>query len=171
MISRAAVVISILSVPGCAAMVRTWSFHADPVQGPRLEVAVTRANVKQKDAYVTLRIKNRTSSPLRVELATFTLRLPDGEPVLGKTGLMGRAARGARGVLGKLGIAGKTEEPGLAPGAALEARLSFRQNRRDLRRHPRLTIDLSAIRVEGQPARLPQLVLTAPDNAPMGEHI
>lgn len=152
-------------------MVRTWSFRAQPVQGPRLGVTVTEARVKQKDAHVTLRIENRTASPLRVELATFTLRLPDGEPVPGKTGLIGRAARGARGLLGKLGVGGAKEEPGLAPGATLEAKLSFRQSRRDLRRHPRLTIDLSAIRVEGQPAQLPQLVLTAPDSAPMGEHI
>lgn len=152
-------------------MVRTWGFRAKPVEGRQLKVTMTEAKVKQKDVYVTLRIKNHGSSPLRVKVGTFTLRLPDGEEVRGKTGLIGRAARGVKGVLSSWGAIKKQAEPKLAAGATLTAELAFRQNHRDLRRQPRLTIDLSAIRVEGQPAQLPKLVLVAPAAAPTGEQI
>lgn len=161
----------IISVVGCAAMVRTWSFDAKPVQGSRLRVTVVEAEVKQKDVYVTLRIKNHGTSPLHVEVGTFTLRLPDGEEVRGKTGLIGRAAEGVKGVLSSWGAMKKQAEPKLAAGGTMTAELTFRQHHRDLRRQPRLTIDLSGIRVEGQPAQLPKLVLVAPAAAPMGEQI
>jgi hypothetical protein len=171
-IPRAALITScIFSLVGCAAMVRTWSFGAEPVQGSRLKVTVTKAKVKQKDVYVTLRIKNHGPAPLRVKVGTFTLKLPDGEEVRGKTGLIGRAAAGVKGVLSSWGAIKKQAEPKLAAGGTLTAELAFRQSHRDLRRQPRLTIDLSAIRVEGQSAQLPKLVLVAPDDAPMGEHI
>ena len=47
MISRMLSILCVLSLLGCAAMKRTWSFRATPVQGSRLKVTVTKAKVKQ----------------------------------------------------------------------------------------------------------------------------
>jgi hypothetical protein len=160
------------AVGGCAAMVRTWQFTpAATVETETVRVEVTRAAVKQKVAHVALRLTNRAARPVRVEVGTLTLTLPDGTTVRGKTSLLGRAARGARGLLSRVGIGRRAEVPEVPPGGSLEARVAFRASRRDLRRHGELRVDLSGIRVDAEALRARPLVLRAPARAPRGEQI
>jgi hypothetical protein len=156
------------ALSACAAMVRTWDLSAQPsyVESPVLRVAVSQAKVKQKDLYLTLRLRNLSKSSRRVHVGAVTMTLPDGERVVGKTSLVGRV----RGALASLGLGRRSDEP-LAADATVEVEVTFRQHRRDLRRHPRLTIDLSAVEVDGQPLATAPLVLVPPPRAPIGEQI
>jgi hypothetical protein len=156
---------------GCSAMVRTWSFSAAPVDSPQLRVELAEAKVKQKDAYLRLKLHNRSSAPQTIQVGALTMTLPDGHRVTGKTSLVGRVNTGAKNLLSKWGIGSRAPEPRLAPGASMELSLAFRQHRRDLRRHPRLTVDLTGITVDGRPARLAPLMLRQPEGAPVGEQI
>jgi len=157
---------------GCAAMVRTWAFSADPVAGAELGLSVTEARVSQRTTSVVFDLENRSQAPARVEVGTLTLELPDGTRFAGKAVLFERLGKAARGLMAKVGLR-KVEEPapGLPPGGRMEARVVFRQYGRDLRRHPVLKVDLSGITVAGRSAGLPVLELTAPPEAPMGEDI
>ena len=160
-----------LIATGCAAMKRTWHFQAVPVASAQVQVTPGVIGVAQKSAYVSFRVKNVSAVPAVVEAGTFVLRLPDGTAVVGKTSFLSRGYEGARGLLARVGWAdGKSTPP---PGARRRGRiaLNFRQYGRDLRRHPTLTVALDGLLVDGKPAALPPLVLTAPPGAPMGEDI
>jgi hypothetical protein len=152
-------------------MVRTWQFEPTTVETKTLRVEVTKAAVKQKVAHVALRLTNRASRPVRVEVGTLTLTLPDGTAVRGKTSLLGRARSGAQNLLSRVGIGRRAEVPEVPPGGSLEAKVAFRAYRRDLRRHEKLRVDLSGIRVDAEALRSKPLVLRAPARAPRGEHI
>jgi len=166
-----ALVAGALIATGCAAMKRTWEFQAVPVASPQLQVTPGRIGVAQKSAYVSFRVRNVSAAPAVVEAGTFVLRLPDGTAVTGKTSFLTRGYEGARGLLARVGWADGKSTPPLPPGAEVEIALNFRQYGRDLRRHPTLTVALDGLLVDGKPAALPPLVLTAPPGAPMGEGI
>ena len=166
-----ALIAGALIATGCAAMKRTWEFQAVPVASPQLQVTPGRIGVAQKSAYVSFRVRNVSAAPVVVEAGTFVLRLPDGAGVTGKTSFLTRGYEGARGLLARVGWAEGKSTPPLAPGAEVEIALNFRQYGRDLRRHPTLTVALDGLLVDGKPAALPPLVLTAPPDAPLGEGI
>ena len=144
-----------LIATGCAAMKRTWHFQAVPVASAQVQVTPGVIGVAQKSAYVSFRVKNVSAVPA----------------VVGKTSFLTRGYEGARGLLARVGWADGKSTPPLAPGAEVEIALNFRQYGRDLRRHPTLTVALDGLLVDGKPAALPPLVLTAPPGAPMGEDI
>jgi len=156
---------------GCAAMKRTWQFSAPAVSGAALQVGLKQADVTQKTAFVTFWVRNVSSQPVTIEAGTFSLRLPDGTEVSGKTALFDRGYDGAVGLLAHTGWVDAPKKPSLAPGEAMDVALAFRQYGRDLRRHPTLSVALDALVVNGQPAQLPPLLLQAPAGAPMGEDI
>jgi len=161
----------VVALAGCAAMKRTWVFHAAPVVGERVDVTPNRLEVAQKSAYVSFWIRNRSAAPVVIEPGSFTLRLPDGTTVAGKTNFFNRHVDGAWSALAWTGLVEQKGKPALPPGASVEVALQFRQYGRDLRRQPSLTVTLDGLRVDGQPVALPPLVLTAPPEAPMGEDI
>lgn len=167
----AALAAGVLLVTGCAAMKRTWEFQAVPVASPQVQVTPGRIGVAQKSAYVSFRVRNMSAVPAVIEAGTFVLRLPDGTAVIGKTSFLSRGYEGARGLLTRVGWADAKSTPALPPGGEVEIALNFRQYGRDLRRHPTLTVALDGLLVDGKPAALPPLVLTAPPGAPMGEDI
>jgi hypothetical protein len=160
-----------LVAAGCAAMKRTWHFQAAPVASAQVLVTPGRIGVAQKSAYVSFRVRNTSAVPAVVEAGTFVMRLPDGTAVTGHTSFLTRGYEGARGLLVRVGWADAQGRPAVPPGGEVEIALNFRQYGRDLRRHPRLTIALDGLVVDGKPAALPPLVLTAPPEAPMGEDI
>jgi hypothetical protein len=168
---RVKVALAVLLLTGCAAMKRTWQFSAPAVSGPAVQVGLRQADVTQKTAFVTFWVRNISSQPVTVEAGTFSLRLPDGTEVSGKTALFDRGYDGAVGLLAQAGWVDEPKKPSLAPGKEMEVALAFRQYGRDLRRHPTLSVALDALLVNGQPAQLPPLLLHAPAEAPMGEDI
>ena len=167
----AVVACALLLTAGCAAMTRTWQFNAAPVTSERLEVMPQRADVALKSVTVRFTIRNKSSAPLAIDADTFTLRLPDGTVVVGKTSFFGRAYDQTRGLLERVGLMNGRDRPALAPGATVEIAVAFRQYGRDLRRQPTLTVALDGLHVDGRPAELPPLVLVAPPGAPIGEDI
>jgi hypothetical protein len=160
-----------LAATGCAAMKRTWHFQAVPVASAQVQVTPGTIGVAQKSAYVSFRVRNTSAAPAVIEAGTFVMRLPDGTEVTGNTSVLSRGYQGARGLLARVGWADAQGKPAVPPGGEIEIALNFRQYGRDLRRHPTLTIAMDGLRVDGKPAALPPLVLTAPPGAPMGEHI
>lgn len=168
---RVTFVLCALLLTGCAAMKRTWQFDAPAVSGAAVQVSLKEANVTQKTAFVTFSVRNISSQPITVEAGTFSLRLPDGTEVSGKTALLDRGYEGAVGLLAKTGWVDEPKKPSLAPGKEMEVALAFRQYGHDLRRHPTLSVALDALLLNGKPAQLPPLLLHAPAGAPMGEDI
>ncbi len=149
---------------------RTWDFSAEAVAGPRVRVQVIEAKITQKDAWVTLRVFNQMTTAARVEFATFVLSYPDGDTVEGYLSYgekLGKTLAHAEQTLRRE----EQEEPLVAPGAHVDIQLDFHQYGRDLRRHETLTIDLAGVIIDGVSAQLPSLVLRAPPEAPIGEHI
>ncbi|MEA2699714.1 MAG: hypothetical protein QOI66_3985 [Myxococcales bacterium] len=169
--SMVLVTCALLLTAGCAAMKRTWQFNAAPVASERLEVLPQRADVALKSATIRFTVRNKSSAPLTIDADTFTLRLPDGTTVVGKTNFFGRAYDQTRGLLERVGWMNGRDKPALAPGASLDIAVAFRQYGRDLRRQPTLTVALDGLHVDGRPAELPPLVLVAPPGAPIGEDI
>jgi len=156
---------------GCAAMKRTWVFQAQPVAAEPVRVVLKQADITQKTAFVSFTVENTSQRAVQIEVGTFTLTLPDGTSVSGKTALFDRGYEGARGLLEQVGWIDKQAKPGLLPGKSLEVALAFRQYGRDLRRHPTLSVALDALSIDGHAAKLPPLVLTPPPGAPLGEDI
>jgi hypothetical protein len=158
--------VAALALSGCAAMKRTWAFSEPTVTGPQLRVEARETLVTQKDVWLELEVKNVSGTPLDVDMETFVLTLPDGEEVLGYVDYMTRKKEQLSGVVRR-----NDDDPPLQPGQHLRIQLNFHQYGRDYRRLPTLIVDLSGILVDGVSADVPPLVLEAPANAPMGEHI
>ena len=156
---------------GCAAMQRTWQFHATPVATSPVRVELADAQITQKTAFVTLGVTNVSSAPITLEAKTFELTLPDGAMFVGKTSFLGRKLKEAKGMLASIGMMDEEEAPKLEPDATVSIKLAFRQYGRDFRRHPKLRVDLAALQVDGKPLPNAVLVLEAPPEAPMGENI
>jgi uncharacterized lipoprotein YbaY len=169
--ARAALAAALLALSGCAAMKRTWVFRATPVVGERVDVTPNRLEVAQKSAYVSFWVRNRSAAPVVVEAGSFTMRLPDGTAVAGKTNFLNRHVDTAWNVLARTGLVAEKGKPALPPGASVEVALQFRQYGRDLRRQTSLSVALDGLRVDGQPVALPPLVLAPPPEAPTGEDI
>jgi len=165
------VALAALAVGGCAAMKRTWVFHAPTVAGPRVDVTPNRLEVAQKSAYVSFWVRNVSAAPVVVEAGGFTMRLPDGTAIVGKTNFFNRHVDGAWSALARTGLVAEKGKPALPPGASVEIALQFRQYGRDLRRQASLTVALDGLRVDGQPAALPPLIMSPPPEAPQGEDI
>ncbi len=165
-----ALALAALSQVGCAAMQRTWAFSTLDVTGPALWVHATETLVTQKDVWLQIRVENVSGGPLDVDLETFVLTLPDGEQVLGYVSYMTRKKDQMGGAWDKVRRK-DVDDPPLQPGKSFEIQLNFHQYGRDYRRLPTLSVDLSGILVDGASVTLPPLVLEAPAEAPMGEHI
>ena len=165
-----ALAVGALIATGCAAMKRTWHFQAVPVASAQVQVTPGVIGVAQKSAYVSFKVKNVSAVPAVVEAGTFVLAFPTAPPSSEKRASSPVATTGHAAC--SRAWAGRTETtPPLAPGAEVEIALNFRQYGRDSRRHPTLTVALDGLLVDGKPAALPPLVLTAPPDAPMGEDI
>ncbi|HJN77726.1 MAG TPA: hypothetical protein QGF58_27645 [Myxococcota bacterium] len=149
----------------CLAMKRTWEFSADPAPADPIVVRVAETRVQQKDASIELSIVNQTDEPFEVELRQSRLSLPDGEAWPAFVG-DGKGTDFARLILG---FQPKDEVLALPPGGDARAMVRVHQYGRDLRRHSALTLHLE-LRVDGQALTVP-VVLEAPSEAPMGEHI
>ncbi len=162
--------VSLTLLVGCAAMQRTWAFAGAPVEGPQLRVEATEALITQKDVWLTIRVENVGTTPLRVSLETFVLTLPDGEEVLGYVSYLTRRQQQLEGAWDRVRRK-DAEDPPLQPGQDFAIQLNFHQYGRDYRRLPTLHIDLAGLLLDGASADLPPLVLTAPPEAPLGEHI
>ncbi len=158
--------VAALVLSSCAAMKRTWAFSQPDVAGPALKVQATESLVTQKDVWLQIDVQNVSDQPLDIDLATFVLTLPDGEEVLGYVSYMTRKKKQLSGMVKR-----NDEDPALEPGQSFEIQLNFHQFGRDYRRLPTLSVDLSGILVDGVSADMPPLVLEAPPEAPMGEHI
>lgn len=154
---------------GCAAMQRTWSFHAATAGTPWVEPSVQSAKVTRNDVTLELTLLNKTSNPARLDVGRTALRLPDGTTIEGNADLVEQGQALAGALMRELGW--MQPEGAIAPGQARELRLVFRHHRRDLRRFSWMTVDLSQVSLNGRPAGLPALVLTAPPDAPIGEDI
>ena len=158
--------VAALVLSSCAAMRRTWAFSEPDVAGTTLWVRATESLVTQKDVWLQIEVQNVSDTPVDIDLATFVLTLPDGEEVLGYVSYMTRKKEKLTGLVKR-----NDEEPPLAPGQSFEVQLNFHQFGRDYRRLPTLSVDLSGILVDGTSADMPPLLLEAPPEAPMGEHI
>jgi hypothetical protein len=170
MVSRYGVLV-VAVLAGCAAMKRTWHFQAAPVANAQVQVTPGTIGVAQKSVFVSFTVRNTSPAPATIEARAFVLRLPDGTTVAGNTSFITRSYDTARGLLARVGWADGKATPAVPPGGEVEIALNFRQYGRDLRRHPTLIVALDGLLVDGQPAALPPLVLTAPPEAPMGEDI
>lgn len=155
---------------GCAAMQRTWAFDVAAIAGPEVQVKATEANVTQKDVWLTIQVENVSGRPLDVSFETFVLTLPDGEQVDGYVNYMDRRMSDLTDTFNS--VRGKdTGDPPLQPGGHVEVQLNFHQYGRDLRRLHTLTVDLAGLLVDGSSTTLAPLVLEAPPEAPLGEHL
>jgi hypothetical protein len=160
----------VVSLAGCAAMKRTWDFQAAEVKSPTLQAVVTSAEVTRNSVDVELEVVNRSSGPIRLDVGTLHLYLPDGTAVEGGASLLSRGMDLSQSALVGLGLA-EAKDDRVRPDQAAQLLLEFREPRRDLRRFAELRVVLTSILVNGQPSDLPNLILKAPPEAPMGEDI
>ena len=151
-------------------MQRTWAFSTPEVSGNQVRVATTESLVTQKDVWLRIEVENVTPDPVQVTFESFVLTLPDGEEVVGYVSYLERRMSDLSNAWKKVRRK-DTEDRGVAPGQAIEIQLNFHQYGRDFRRLPSLSIDLSGVLVDGHSATLEPLVIEAPPEAPLGEHI
>ncbi len=169
---RAFLTCTLMLLASCAAMRRTWQFHAEPVataaSSPGFEVRVRSAAVTQHRVAIELTLHNTGTQPLTVQCENASLTLPDGATF---TSSFGNVQSDMARRLAVIGI-GKAGEPlTIAPGASAPLELSISQGRRDLRRFPKLLIQFIDLKLGGEPVSLPPLQLLAPPEAPLGEDI
>jgi hypothetical protein len=148
----------------CAPMKRSWDFSADDLDTPVVHLHVVRAEVKQKDAIVEVRIRNPSDERLKVRLSQGSLRAPDGQswPAFSATSGPGRS-------LALVGIQARKQELVLPPKSNDTFLVRAHQYGLDLRRYPQLELEL---RLTAKDQLLePVLVLSAPAEAPRGQHI
>ena len=150
---------------GCAAMVRTWDFKPAASTGERIAVEVAQAKISQRTAAIILRITNTTQNDLPFELGETHLVLPDGDYVAGKSHVLKAGWKKLKRLFGK--DAAQT----LPAGASIDIEVYYRQYKRDLRRHPTLTLHFENYIFAGANEDIAPIILSAPPEAPMGEHI
>jgi hypothetical protein len=71
-------------------MKRTWEFRAAQVKCPTLQAVVTSAEVTRNSVDVELEVFNRSSEPIRLDVGTLHVYLPDGTAVEGGASLLSR---------------------------------------------------------------------------------
>ncbi|MDH5673856.1 MAG: hypothetical protein OEZ06_16990 [Myxococcales bacterium] len=153
-------------------MQRTWDFEAHARHGALLEVQEVTASVTRDVVALTLRVRNPGPQPVAIEPGLLVLRLPDGETIEAAPSLLELGERVVGGLMSRLGLGqGQSEPRRTAPGASALLRVTFRELRRDLRRYGRLEVDVSSVAVEGRPAGIPPVILTAPAGAPLGQDV
>lgn len=149
-----------LLLPGCAAMVRSWSFIATPVRVDAARLEVREVAVRMDTVTVTARLILDVQAPTPVDL---------GVPLLTwRTQQLEGTAR----VLerqGPLAWIGATDQAKVLEGEELLIRLNFRSVGRDMRRNLRYGVTLPDLHVGGQRLALPEIRLRAPDDAPIVE--
>ncbi len=162
---------AVVVASGCAAMTRTWQFKGSQQANSTLEVSVTKASVAQKAATLHLAIRNVGDVPVAIDTGRFFLSLPDKTRYPGAAKGLKHAKKRFFNKLKRFGIGSGADADKIAPGRKITFSVMFQQYGRDFRRHPWLAIELTSLRVDGQPANLPPLRVTAPPEAPMGEDI
>lgn len=154
----------LLLLSGCAAMVRTWSYSTQAVHATKVSLEPREVQVRQDTIVVDAWLRSNADAPLTVDLGRARLEGLDLD-VEGRALLTDEA-----GPLAWLGLGG-TDATTLAPHSTTEVRVVFRVVGRDLRRLPRYRVSLPDLRVDGAEVSLQPLLLAAPAEAPMGEHI
>ncbi len=148
----------------CAPMRRSWDFSANDLDSPVVELHLVRAKVKQKDAVIEVRVRNPSDERLKLRLAAGQLSAPDGHgwPALSSTSGPGRT-------LAILGVQPRRQELVLPPKSSDTFQIRVHQYGLDLRRYAQLELSLRL--TAGDQLLEPVLVLSAPDDAPRGQHI
>ncbi len=156
---------------GCAAMQRTWKYQGAPTQDAIFKVEVVEALVKQKAAYVTLKVTNLTSEAHSVELEVLQVILPDGTELPAKSNLAGRMVTSVTSTVSSWFGGESDDAPKLPAGEVLEVKFGIRHPRKDLRRQEAIRIKFQGMIVDGKPSTLPDMILKAPAGAPTSEWI
>ena len=149
----------------CAPMKRKWAFED---QGgfvtEAVEIEVVEARVKQKDLFVELRVTNPGDRELEIRLAEGSLSAHDGSswPAFAASS---RAGDG----LSIVGVQARSQDLVLPPQGSQTFWVRAHQYGRDLRRYPRLELQLR-MSVRDQILE-PVVVLNPPEGAPIGQRI
>ena len=157
-----------LLTPGCAAMVRRWEFTAAPVADAGLGLSVVKATVAQDAARLDLIFQNQSDAPLTLRVDAVELRAEDA-PIL----LSGDEPLRLNAIADRLDPRARATPIVLSPGQQTPISQVFYVVGHDLRRHPNYTVAVYVVTLSaGQEAgRWITLRLSAPADAPIGEHI
>lgn len=157
-----------LAAPGCAAMVRRWEFRAEPSVEAGLGLSVLEATVKQDVVRLELSLRNLSEAPLTLRVDAVELRADDAPIVL-----VGDAPIRLDSIGERLDPRARSAQVVLAPGQETPLSQVFHVVGHDLRRHPSYTVAVYVVTlVEGkEQGRWASLRLSAPPEAPVGEHI
>ncbi len=160
--------LAVASAGGCAAMRRSWQFHAEPVATLPIALSVVEATVMQRRIEVTLELTNTGEEPAEVHCDQVTVTLPDGTVFDGE--LAGIGADIGRKLVG-LGLRDGVDKRALSRGQNTRFSFGINQGARDLRRFATLEVRILDLTVNGAHLDLPPVVLRAPQEAPLGEDI
>ncbi len=153
----------LLLLMGCAAMVRSWSFAAPPVESPAIAIMIQDAAIQQRTAHLWFTIENRSETQREIRIDQVQMSTPWGEPL---EGAINPRIPGFEEIWRDRSVEGA-----LPPGGWLTIEVVFRQYGHDLRRHPGYEVRLIGLSIDGGPATVPPIRLSAPEGAPMGEDI
>ncbi|MBK9365858.1 MAG: hypothetical protein IPO67_06860 [Deltaproteobacteria bacterium] len=157
-----------LLTPGCAAMVRRWEFTAAPVADAGLGLSVVKATVAQDAARIELILHNQDAAPTTLRVDAVELRADDA-PIL----LTGDEPLRLDSISDRLSPRARSTPIVLSPGQKAPISKVFHVVGHDLRRHPNYTVAVYVVTLaEGKEVgRWLTLRLSAPPEAPIGEHI